>query len=161
MKNSGKPIDISTERKSVKKKIAPDSWPEELVLDYGETTIFTWSEVQKVHRSRNGVYQKNGVLQSLLTDLGKISKCYPDVEIDDGNTLIYTGSGRRGDQKPDVYNRALLDAVHSRIKVPLFCKLEVNRWKYMGLWRVADSEYAYDSDNERMVWRFVLRFAGG
>jgi len=117
----------------------------------------TWSEVLRIHRCRNGIYQKNGELISLLTDLGKISRCYPDFETDDGKMLFYTGAGRRGDQKMDVRNRALTDAIRTRAAVPLFCKLRVNRWKYMGLWRVVDSEYVRDAVNERMVWRFVLK----
>ena len=127
---------------------------------FRETDIgreFTWSEVNRVHRSRNGVYQKNGELVSLLTDLGRISKCYPDVESEDGDLLFYTGAGRRGDQKLDVHNRALHDAIRTEKAVPLFCKHAVNRWEYMGLWSVEDAEYVFEEKNERMVWRFALR----
>ncbi|NNE65729.1 MAG: hypothetical protein HKN33_04110 [Pyrinomonadaceae bacterium] len=119
--------------------------------------VISWREVSGIHKGRHGIYQKNGELRSLLTDLGKISKCYPDIESDDGSTLFYTGSGRRGDQKPDVRNRALIEAVRTGVAVPLFCKLAVNRWKYLGLWRVADSEYVFDQVTDRMVWRFVLK----
>lgn len=120
-------------------------------------TILKWSEVSKVHKSRNGIFQKNGTLISLLTDLGKINRCYPDAGSEDGRTLFYTGAGRRGNQKLDVHNKALIDAIRTRAEVPLFCKLAVNRWEYMGSWRVTDAEYVYEENNERMVWRFVLR----
>ena len=119
--------------------------------------ILRWSDVSVVHKSRNGIYQKNGKLISLLTDFGRISKCYPDSAADDGNTLFYTGSGRRGNQKLDVHNQAMIDAIRTGREVPLFCKLNVNRWEYMGYWRVSDAEYVYEEKNERMVWRFVLK----
>ncbi|HUF02923.1 MAG TPA: hypothetical protein VMM38_01975 [Aridibacter sp.] len=122
-----------------------------------EGRIFTWSEVSATHRTRNGIYQKNGELMSLLTDFGKLTPCYPDFEGDSPDTIFYTGSGRRGDQKRDVRNSALLAAVHSGKSVPLFCKLGVNRWKFLGFWRVVDSEYVFEGKRERMVWRFVLR----
>ena len=118
---------------------------------------FTWSEVSRLHRSRNGVYQKNGELISLLTDMGRISKCYPDVGSEDGDLLFYTGAGRRGDQKLDVHNKALVDAIRTGKHIPLFCKHAVNRWEFTGLWSVEDAEYVFEEKNERMVWRFVLK----
>ena len=134
-----------------------DETANNLLEQIGEGEIITWAELSRFHKTRNGIYQTRGALKSLLTDLGKISKCYPDIATDDGNMLLYTGSGRRGNQKLDVRNRALLDAIRSKIPVPLFCKLAVNKWKYMGLWRVVDSEYVFESTNKRMIWRFVLR----
>lgn len=123
-------------------------------------SILKWSDVNAFHKTRNGIYQKNGILISLLTDLGKISRCYPDIEADGGNTMFYTGGGRRGNQKLDVHNRALNDAIRTKRSVPLFCKLSVNFWEYKGLWQVCDSEYVYEEKNKRMVWRFVLRPQG-
>lgn len=119
--------------------------------------VFTWAEIGEVHRSRNGIYQRNGKLVSLLTDLGRISPCYPDFEGDSPDTIFYTGAGRRGNQKKDAFNSALIEAVHSRVEVPLFCKLAVNRWEFMGLWRVTDAEYVHEEKRDRMVWRFVLK----
>ncbi len=127
------------------------------VVEGNNNQLLTWKEVKAVHRSRNGIYQRNGELVSLLTDFGKLSKCYPDITSDDGSTIFYTGAGRRGDQKTDIYNRALLDAVRSGLSVPLYCKLDVNKWKYLGKWKVVDSDYVYEEKNKRMVWRFVLR----
>lgn len=122
-----------------------------------EGLVFDWSTVSKVHMARNGIYQRDGELVSLLTDFGKVTPCYPDFEGDSPDTIFYTGSGRRGNQKRDVWNRAMIAAVHSRRAVPLFCKLEVNRWRFMGYWRVVDSEYVFEEKRERMVWRFVLK----
>ena len=119
--------------------------------------ILTWKDVSRIHHSRNGIFQKNGELRSLLTDLGKLSKCYPDSRAKDGNTLFYTGAGRRGDQKMDVYNRALIDAIHKKLEVPLFCKLDVNRWEFLGIFRVVDKDYVYENSGKRMIWRFTLR----
>jgi len=118
--------------------------------------VFTWAEVNKVHRTRPGVYQKNGYLISLLTDFGRINPCYPDRHAGGENTIIYTGHGRRGDQKLDVHNRALLDAIETGHTVPLFNKLSVGRWRFEGFWRVAAGKYIFDENQGRMLWKFTL-----
>jgi hypothetical protein len=123
--------------------------------------VFTWSEVNEIHRLRNGIYQRKGRLVSLLTDLGRLTPCYPDFEGDSPDTIFYTGAGRRGDQKRDVFNSALIEAVHTSAKVPLFCKLAVNRWEFTGFWSVTDAEYVHEEKRDRMVWRFVLKRAKG
>jgi len=119
--------------------------------------IYAWSDVSRLHRSRNGIYQKNGRLVSLLTDFGRINPCYPDFHGDSRDIIHYTGSGRRGDQKLDAANRALIDAINTGHPVPLFNKLGVNRWEFLGLWLVTDSRYIYDEARGRMVWKFTLR----
>ena len=121
--------------------------------------VFSWSEVSEIHKIRNGIYQRNGKLISLLTDFGKINPCYPDFHGDSVETIFYTGAGRRGNQKLDVYNRALHDAIKTQISVPLFCKLKVNQWKFMGFWQVFDAEYVYEENNARNIWSFVLKRA--
>lgn len=118
---------------------------------------FTWAEVTKIHRVRNGIYQKNGRLISLLTDFGRINPCYPDFHGDTKNTIHYTGSGRRGDQKLDSANRALVDAISSGHAVPLFNKLGVNRWEWLGNWQVISADYVFDESRKRMVWKFTLQ----
>lgn len=119
--------------------------------------IYAWSDVSRLHRSRNGIYQKNGRLVSLLTDFGRINPCYPDFHGDSRDIIHYTGSGRRGDQKLDAANRALIDAIDTGRSVPLFNKLGVNRWEFLGFWHVTDSRYIYDEARGRMVWKFTLR----
>ena len=121
--------------------------------------IYTWREVSELHLSRNGIHVARGRLVSLLTDLGRINPCYPDFHTDGGSTLHYTGSGRRGDQKMDVRNQALSDAIASGISVPLFNKLGTNRWEYLGKWQVIASAYVREESHQRMVWRFTLRSA--
>ncbi len=118
---------------------------------------FSWAEVSKTHRVRNGIYQKNGRLISLLTDFGRINPCYPDFHGDTKNIIHYTGSGRRGDQKLDAANRALVDAIGSGHTVPLFNKLGVNRWECLGNWQVISADYVFDESRTRMVWKFTLR----
>lgn len=118
--------------------------------------VLPWAAVERVHRSRNGIYQKDGRLVSLLTDFGRINPCYPDFHGDTCDVIHYTGSGRRGDQKLDAANRALLVAIDSGHAVPLFNKLGVNRWEYLGNWSVTDGRYIYDEQRERMVWKFTL-----
>ncbi len=118
---------------------------------------YTWNEVKKIHKIRNGIYQKDGKLISLLTDFGKINLCYPDFESDNSNTIFYTGAGRRGDQKLDIFNQALHNAIKTHVKVPLFCKLKVNQWKFMGFWQVIDAEYVFEEKSKRNVWSFVLK----
>ena len=119
-------------------------------------TVFTWSEVSEIHKIRNGIYQRNGRLISLLTDFGRINPCYPDFHGDTADTIHYTGSGRRGDQKLDAANRALLDAAGTDRAVPLFNKLSVGRWQFTGFWCVDDGHYIFDEDQKRMVWKFKL-----
>lgn len=121
---------------------------------FGE--IVSWQKVSEVHRIRNGIYHRKGRLISLLTDFGKINPCYPDFHGDSREIINYTGSGRRGDQKLDTYNRALLDAIDSGHAVPLFNKLKVGQWEFLGYWHVVDGEYVFDDSRERMIWRFKL-----
>ena len=107
---------------------------------FGE--VFTWTTVSEVHRVRNGIYQRNGRLISLLTDFGRINPCYPDLHGESLDTILYTGAGRRGDQKLEAANRALLDAVDSAHHVPLFNKLAAGRWEFQGFWKViADGSF--------------------
>ena len=121
--------------------------------------IFTWSDISTVHKTRNGIYQRNAKLISLLTDFGRINPCYPDFHGDTIDVIHYTGSGRRGDQKLDAANQSLLDAIETKHAVPLFNKLEVNCWEYLGHWLVTESNYVHDETRERMVWKFILRRA--
>jgi hypothetical protein len=124
-------------------------------LKIGE--ILPWDKVSEIHKTRNGIYQKDGALISLLTDFGKINPCYPDFTGETANEIFYTGAGRRGDQKLDIWNKAMLAAIDSEEKVPLFCKLKINQWQFMGFWRVKNGEYIFDDLRERMVWKFRLK----
>ncbi len=119
--------------------------------------VFTWDEVSEIHRAQHGIYQSGGRLVSLLTDFGKINPCFPDSYGNTNDSIDYTGSGRRGDQKLDARNRALLDAVQTRHSVPLFNKLGVNRWEFLGLWTVSEPRYVFDEIQNRMLWKFTLR----
>ena len=120
-------------------------------------SIFSWSEISEIHKVRNGIYQRNEHLISLLTDFGKINPCYPDFHGETENTIFYTGAGRRGDQKLDVHNRALFNAIETKHAVPLFNKLAVGRWEFLGFWRVIEGKYIYDEKQNRMVWKFTLQ----
>lgn len=129
------------------------------MLDFTQLTpghLLTWNDVSEVHKIRNGIYQRNGRLISLLTDFGRINPCYPDFHAETPGTIFYTGSGRRGDQKLDAANRALLNAIKSKLSVPLFNKLGVGRWQFTGFWQVTDGKYVYDEERQRMIWRFTL-----
>ena len=118
--------------------------------------ILTWAEVSAVHRIRNGIYHRDGRLISLLTDFGRINPCYPDCHIGNSDSIDYTGSGRRGDQKLDPANRALIDASESEIVVPMFNKLAANRWQFLGNWQVTKPRYVFDENQNRMLWKFTL-----
>lgn len=119
--------------------------------------ILSWEQVSEIHKIRNGIYQRSGRLISLLTDFGRINPCYPDYHGNSEDVIYYTGYGRRGDQKLDAFNRALLDAIELKLVVPLFNKLAPGRWEFMGYWRVLDGEYVYDENRTRMVWKFTLQ----
>lgn len=116
----------------------------------------TWQEVNAVHKVRNGIYERNGQLVSLLTDFGKINPCYQDKHGSSTDVIVYTGNGRRGDQKLDRQNQALLDAIVIGHPVPLFNKLGAGKWVHMGSWRVADGSYVFEKSQRRMVWKFTL-----
>ena len=118
--------------------------------------VFSWSEVSEIHRTRHGIYQKNGRVVSLLTDFGKINRCYPDFHGDTNNTIFYTGAGRRGDQQLDSFNRAMFNAIESKHAVPLFNKLAIGRWEFLGFWRVTEGKYVFDEAQNRMIWKLTL-----
>ena len=120
-------------------------------------TIFSWTEVSEIHKTRSGIYQRNEQIVSLLTDFGKINPCYPDFHGETQDTIFYTGAGRRGDQKLDIRNRALLNAVETKHSVPLFNKLKVGNWQFLGFWRVTEGKYIFDEAQKRMVWKFTLQ----
>ncbi len=117
----------------------------------------SWAEVNRTHRIRNGIYQRGGRLISLLTDFGQLNPCYPDELNEAGDTISYTGDGRRGDQTLNPANRALLAAIESGHAVPLFNKLAVGRWELTGYWRVAEGRQVFDEKENRMLWRFTLK----
>ena len=129
-------------------------------MHYEKDLIYSWLEVSDLHKIRNGIYQRQGRLISLLTDFGRINPCYPDAHGDTPDTIFYTGSGRRGDQKLDPRNRALLDAIESEISVPLFNKLGVGRWVFLGYWRVVAAKYIFEEEQGRMVWKYTLNRKG-
>ncbi len=131
------------------------------ILEPRSDQILTWAEVSRTHRIRNGVYQRDGRLISLLTDFGRINPCYPDSIGEDADTIYYTGDGRRGDQYLNPGNRALLAAIESGHAVPLFNKLGVGRWQHMGFWRVTEGRQVFDEHEKRMLWRFTLVKAAG
>jgi hypothetical protein len=124
-----------------------------------EGRVLSWAEVSRTHRIQNGVYQRRGRLISLLTDFGRINPCYPDRRDEHGDTIRYTGEGRRGDQHLSPGNRALLAAIESGHAVPLFNKLAVGRWQHTGYWRVTSAEHRYDEKEQRMLWLFTLKKA--
>ena len=118
--------------------------------------ILSWNEISEIHKTRHGIYRRGGRLVSLLTDFGKINPCYPDFQGDNSETIFYTGAGRRGDQKLDSFNRAMFDAIKTAHAVPLFNKLAVGRWAFLGFWRVTEGEYVFDEAQKRMMWKFKL-----
>jgi len=118
--------------------------------------IYSWNEVNKIHKVRHGIYQRNGVLISLLTDFGVINPCYPDTRGETQNTIFYTGAGRRGDQRLNSFNQAMFNAIGSKHAVPLFNKLAVGRWECLGCWKVIEGKYIFDEAQNRMVWKFTL-----
>lgn len=120
----------------------------------------SWAQVQQTHHVRNGIYHRDERIISLLTDFGRHNACYPDTTDARDDSIIYTGEGRRGDQKLTPGNRALLGAIESAHTFPLFNKLEPGRWQHMGCWRVVAAKHIYDETEDRMLWRFTLARAG-
>ena len=119
--------------------------------------IFSWHEVSEIHKIRNGIYQRQGKLISLLTDFGRINPCYPDFHGATTDTIFYTGAGRRGDQRLDSFNQAMFNAIETKHTVPLFNKLAVGRWQFLGFWQVSAGEYVFDEQQNRMIWKFNLK----
>ena len=125
------------------------------ITDIGR--IFSWDAVSETHKIRNGIYQRKGHLISLLTDFGKINPCYPDFHGSSPDTIFYTGAGRRGDQRLDSFNQAMFNAIESKHAVPLFNKIKVGKWQFLGFWRVAEGKYIFDEAQKRMIWKFTLQ----
>lgn len=134
-----------------------DSRTRNLIADLLPGEVYRWATIAEIHRGRNGIFQSNGRLVSLLTDFGRLSPCYPDFHGENADEIHYTGSGRRGDQKLDAANQAMHAAIATGHSVPLFNKLGVNRWEYLGRWLVVDGTYIFDGSNNRMVWKFTLK----
>ena len=130
---------------------------ENILLKTELGAIFSWTELSEIHKVRNGIYQRGGRLVSLLTDFGLINPCYPDYAGETADTIFYTGAGRRGDQKLDSFNRAMFNAAESNHKVPLFNKLSIGRWEFLGFWKVLNGKYIFDETQDRMIWQFTLR----
>jgi hypothetical protein len=128
-----------------------------LLDDFRIGDVLAWPRVGEVHKIRNGIYQRHGRLISLLTDFGRINPCYPDFHGETSDIIHYTGSGRRGDQKLYAANQALLNAINTGHAVPLFNKLAVNQWQYLGLFTVIDAQYVRDGSRDRMIWKFTLQ----
>ena len=138
----------------------PDEFALRKLSDDESTEFLTWAQVQETHCVRNGIYHRNERIISLLTDFGRHNACYPDAADDSGDRIIYTGEGRRGDQRLTPGNRALLTAIESAHHFPLFNKLEPGRWQHMGCWRVIEAKHTFDETEDRMLWRFTLARAG-
>jgi hypothetical protein len=117
---------------------------------------YSWNEISEVHRVRHGIYQRGGRLISLLTDFGSFNACYPDAHGKDKNTILYTGAGRRGDQPLDSFNRAMFNAIETAHAVPLFNKLAIGHWEFLGFWRVASGKHIFNEQQKRMIWSFTL-----
>ena len=118
--------------------------------------VYSWSEINQLHKVRHGIYQRGGRLISLLTDFGKINRCYPDIHGETTDTIFYTGAGRRGDQPLNSFNQAMFNAVESKHAVPLFNKLSTGHWNFLGFWKVIEGKNIYDEMQKRMVWKFTL-----
>ncbi|MET0754009.1 MAG: hypothetical protein ABWZ66_11570, partial [Pyrinomonadaceae bacterium] len=72
------------------------------------------------------------------------------------DTILYTGAGRRCDQKLDSFKSAMFNAIETKHPVPLFNKLSVGRWQFLGFWRVGQGKYIFDEAQDRMIWKFTL-----
>lgn len=129
----------------------------EIKINFKPGETLSWADVNRIHRIRNGVYQRKERLISLLTDFGRINPCYPDMANEEGNEVSYTGEGRHGDQHLSPGNRALLAAIESKHSVPLFNKLSVGRWQFLGYWRVVNGKHIFDEKENRMLWKFTLQ----
>ncbi|MBA3439238.1 MAG: hypothetical protein H0T92_05150 [Pyrinomonadaceae bacterium] len=137
----------------------PATEPVRLPESAADGEILSWTEVNLIHRTRNGIYHRQGQIISLLTDFGRINPCYPDRFNQRNETIHYTGEGRHGDQQLSPGNRSLLAAIEAGHGVPLFNKLAVGRWLHMGLWRVTNGEHRFDEREDRMLWCFTLQRA--
>jgi hypothetical protein len=125
--------------------------------DSGTHEFLSWSDVNRIHKVRNGVYQRRGHLISLLTDFGRINPCYPDYQDEAKDVIYYTGEGRRGDQGLTPGNRALLAAIDSAHHVPLFNKIATGKWQHTGYWKVIKAKHYFNEKEKRMLWQFELK----
>ena len=78
-----------------------------------------------------------------------------------GDTLHYTGEGKRGDQTLTKNNRTLNESDHNGIEVHLFEVLHAKQYIYHGVVSLADQPYQEEQADEngdmRKVWMFPVK----
>ena len=124
-----------------------------------------WYESKREVRSVYGEYRKGiligGIVPAIIFNyVGARRVHYGDrLDYRDGS-IDYVGEGKRGDQKLNPRNKALVDASESqsRIRVFLDCGdlFKPKRLLFAGLWSVSKCEYSFDEDEQRKVFRFRL-----
>ena len=78
-----------------------------------------------------------------------------------GDTLHYTGEGKRGDQTLTKNNRTLNESDHNGVEVHLFEVLHPTQYIYHGVVSLAGKPYQEDQADEdgvmRKVWMFPVK----
>ena len=150
--------------------------PNEFLIDqfYSNEAISTSLSVGNAGGIRPNL-NKDGSIHRLVLltalPMAKVAAENPYHDRVEGNILIYTGKGLRGDQEPGGLNRRLVEQMHERF--PVWCfqqgfsrrdkKAGKDRWKFLGLLTLIrfHRESQLDVDGKfRSVWLFEFDIAG-
>ncbi|MDX2005302.1 MAG: hypothetical protein SFU83_08505 [Meiothermus sp.] len=110
--------------------------------------LLSWSEVLATHKTLRGIGR-----HSLLVDRGESG--YRNRFLEDGR-ILYPGEGLAGDQQPLKGNRVLLEALADGRGLRVYRREAVNQWSDLGLYKVAEVEYRFESAERRHVYWFTL-----
>ncbi|WP_027882972.1 hypothetical protein [Meiothermus rufus] len=110
--------------------------------------MLTWKEVLAQHKTLRGIGRT-----SLLVDRGESG--YKNRFLPDGS-ILYPGEGLCGHQQPTQGNRVLLEALAAQTPLRVYLREGPNRWRDLGLYRVASVAYRLEEAERRYVYWFRL-----
>ncbi|MHA8262696.1 HNH endonuclease [Lactobacillaceae bacterium Melli_B3] len=115
----------------------------------------------QLHRTFNvstqGGMRKSNLNHCLVLIAKENGNLYPDKW--DGDTLLYTGMGKVGDQSfYDRQNKTLFEADQSDVQIFLFVQTKPNRYTYYGPVRLAKQPYYAQAADEQNQMRRVAMF---
>ena len=123
--------------------------------------IFTRDQIMSLFKvsGQSGIMKTNS-LDALVLVSDETNCIYEDSKINDGK-LIYTGEGKKGDQKLIKNNRTLYDSEKDQLNIYLFTKDKNKIYTFEGQVKLYDKPYeTFENDvdgKKRIVWKFPLQ----
>lgn len=108
--------------------------------------VLSWAEVKVIHRTVAGIYARGGVAKSII--------CSPLPDSRYANEVAAKEIKYRVDSRTQGHGiMALLAAVEKKSPVAVFEKIERNKWRSLGEWRI----YEIVEKEEENAVVFILR----